>query len=77
MPMQGFTLWFARTVEERNEAGDPRRSIEERYLNRELYLDQVRQAAGELVEAGYVLAEDVMTIVEDASARWEAAATEG
>lgn len=73
MPMQGFTLWFAHTVAERNEAGDPRPSIEERYLNRDLYLEQVRSAAGELVEAGYVLPEDVMTIVEDAAARWETA----
>lgn len=73
MPMQGSTLFFHRTRAEREAAGDPRPSLEERYASRDDYLARVRAAAVELVDRRYVLAEDIDTIVNDAAARYDEA----
>ena len=57
--LAGWTLPFHITKEEKEAAGDPRRSIEERYESRDDYVERVRQAAEELVSEGYLLEEDV------------------
>ena len=51
--------------------GDPRLSIEERYASKLDYLERVTRAAQELVAAGYLLAEDVQTVLEQASHRYD------
>lgn len=71
MSMQGFTDFFTRTRAEREAAGDPRPSIEERYAGRDEYLAEVRNQAELLVHDNYVLAEDVDLIVADAAERWD------
>lgn len=70
MPMQGFTLWFARTPNEATERGDLRAPISGRYENLDDYLDRVRVAAEGLVQCGYLLTEDVDLVVADAEERW-------
>ena len=62
---------FASTKEEREARGDPRPSIAERYPGRDVYLEQVRQAAQQLVEDGYVLAEDLELLVDQAAERYD------
>ena len=52
-------------------AGDPRRSIEERYTSREAYMDLVSDAASALVATEYLLAEDVSPIVAQAGRHWD------
>ena len=69
--MQGSFLPFARTRSERTANGDPRPSIEERYEGREQYLGLIATVAIELVDAGYLLAEDVPAIIHQAGERWE------
>ena len=59
----GGAIPFAVTRAERLASGDPRPSIEERYGSREEYLARVRESAEGLVEAGYMLAEDVDVVV--------------
>ena len=71
MQMMGSTLPFARTRAEREKNADPRKSIAERYASRAAYLEAARAAAQQLVEARYVLAEDVDAIVERAGLRWD------
>jgi hypothetical protein len=71
--MQGSYIPLARTRAERERAGDPRRSIEERYQSRADYLDRVSAAARELVAQGYLLEADVPVIVQRAGAHWNAA----
>jgi hypothetical protein len=71
MLMFGFSWFFTRTRAERQELGDPRRSIEERYLSRDDFLEQVRAAAQTLIAEGYVLEEDLHLLLEDALDRWE------
>ena len=45
-------------------------SVEERYGSREAYLGLVSQAALELADGGYLLAEDIAPILSRASEHW-------
>jgi hypothetical protein len=67
----GATLPFPRTAAERAESRGPRRSIEERYASRYEYLGRTREAATELVDARYLLEEDVEPILQRAALRWD------
>lgn len=67
----GSTLFFARTRAEREAAGDPRPSIEERYASRDDYLARVRRAAEALAERGYLLEEDIETSLRFAARLWD------
>ncbi len=69
--MQGSFIPFARTRAEREKAGDPRLSIEERYQGREEFLGKIAAAARKLVEQGYLLEQDVPGIVKQAGERWD------
>ena len=62
---------FARTRAEREQSGDTRRSIEERYGSRQDYLDRVRRAAGDLVRERFLLQADVPAVVERAGRTWD------
>ena len=67
----GSTIPFPLTRQEREAAADPRASIEERYSSREDYLSQVRSAAQELVAEGYMLEEDLATVIGQAGERYD------
>jgi Alpha/beta hydrolase domain len=70
--MVGSFIPFARTKAEREKAGDPRLSIEERYAGREDYLNKIEAAARVLVGERLMLAGDVEKVKEKAGARWDA-----
>jgi hypothetical protein len=67
----GGTIPFARTRREREAAGDPRPSLEERYASREAYLASVRRAALDLVAQRYLIDEDVEVSVTFAARAWD------
>lgn len=69
--LAGWTLPFPATRADREATGDPRLSLEERYLSREDYLQQVRAAAQALVEPGYLLAEDLAWVEAGAARRYD------
>jgi hypothetical protein len=69
--MLGSTLPFPATAEARIRSGDPRRSIEERYRDRDDYLTQVRAAAEALVGQRFLLAEDVDVVIAQAAERYD------
>jgi hypothetical protein len=73
----GATLPFHRTRAEREAAGDPRPSIEERYASRADYLERVRGAARALAQAGYMLEEDVELSVTAGGRLWDQFAAAG
>lgn len=73
MKMRGITHFFRPTKAEREAMGDPRPSLEERYQNKDAYLEQVHAAAEKLVAERFILAEDIDTVVADAAARWDLA----
>jgi len=70
MSLMGSTIPFPATPEERAGRDDPRRSISERYPSRARYLEEVRQEAQRLVDEGYLLAEDLELVLDQASRRY-------
>src|SRR5262245_25265609 len=71
LSLLGSTIPLPATQAEREATGDPRPSITERYASKEDYLRQVQQAAEALVAQGYLLAEDLSTIAEQAAQRYD------
>jgi hypothetical protein len=63
-------LPFARTAEERQKTGDPRKSIAERYRDREDYLAQFRHAVDELVRQRWILEEDRAAVAANGEKEW-------
>lgn len=59
----GTYVPFADTRAEREKAGDPRPSIEERYPTRDAYLAAIRKAAADLVAERFLLPEDAQRLV--------------
>ena len=71
LDMMGTTLPFAATPAEQQQRGDPRRSIAERYRDRDAYVAQARAAAEALAAARYILDEDVDLAVDLAAKRYD------
>jgi hypothetical protein len=67
----GATLPFPATPQARAATADPRRSITERYASREAYLERIRQAAQALIQARYLLDEDLQEIVNQAAQHYD------
>jgi hypothetical protein len=68
----GSFVPFAPTREARLAAGDSRPSIEERYRDRQEYLDRVERASEDLVRERFMLAADVAAVRQYAEAMWNA-----
>jgi hypothetical protein len=64
----GSCIPFARTKAEREAAGDPRPSLQERYGSRDAYVEQVREAAAALVAERLLLQGDADAFVRAAEA---------
>ncbi len=75
--MVGSFLPFPRTAAEREASGDPRRSVEERYAGRADYLGRFTEAALDLIDAGYLLGEDLPALTRHAGALWDHIMEEG
>jgi Alpha/beta hydrolase domain len=69
--MHGSTLPFALSRREREQRGDHRPSIEERYASKDTYLEQVSKAAEALIAARYLLPEDLDSTVQRAAQRYD------
>ena len=69
--MQGSYIPLPRTAADRKRANDPRRSIEERYHDKDQYLGLVTRAAQALVDQGFLLADDVPAVVQNAGRHWD------
>ncbi len=71
MSLMGATIPFPATRTDCAATGDLRRSIEERYPSKADYLEQVRREAQRLIDAGYLLAEDLAVVVDQAARRYD------
>jgi hypothetical protein len=69
--MRGSWIPFARTAAERENNGDPRRSVAERYATREEYLQRVGAAARTLADRGLLLDRDVAAVIERGGEEWD------
>ena len=70
---EGSFIPFARTQDERRKAGDPRKSIEERYANREDYLDRFGHAVDALIGQRWLLPEDRAALMSRGREEWDEA----
>ena len=66
----GMALPFAKTKAEREKAGDPRASVEERYPARDAYLAKAAAVTDALVRSGYLLTEDAASVRLRIEAYW-------
>ncbi len=64
----GGEIPFAKTKAEREAAGDPRLSIEERYGTHENYVAKVKAAAQSLVQQRFLVQEDADRLIKEADA---------
>ena len=69
--MSGSFLPFPADRAAREASGDPRLSIEERYTSRAHYLGLVAAEAMALIDDGYLLAQDLPEILEQAGTIWD------
>jgi len=67
----GSYIPFARTKADRDKTSDPRRSLEERYPSRDHYLGMIALEALKLVKDGFLLAEDIPSMVARAEMQWD------
>ncbi len=75
--LAGSYIPFSRTQADRQTRHDPRPSVEERYPNRDAYLQKVRAVAAELVKDRYLLADDLENVTTRAQAHWDYATRGG
>ena len=69
--MVGSFVPFPKTAAEAQAAGDPRASVSDRYASKEDYLGRFTEAALELIDAGYLLGEDLPALTRHALELWE------
>ncbi|MGD9906355.1 MAG: alpha/beta hydrolase domain-containing protein, partial [Vicinamibacterales bacterium] len=67
----GGYIPFATTRAEREQRGDPRRSMEERYAGRADYLAKIDAVAAALARERYVLERDLVAIRDAAARHWD------
>ena len=69
--LRGAWVPFALSKEQREKAGDPRLSIEERYDSKEDYLKQVKTVLEDLVEKRFLEDRDLESQLSQAANRWD------
>ena len=67
----GSYFAFPRTRTERERSGDSRLALEERYRDKDHYLGQITQAALDLVDQRYLLADDLPEVINRATAHYD------
>jgi len=73
LAFEGSYLPFPKNAAERQKAGDPRKSIAERYPSREDYLHRYANALDELVKQRWILSEDREAVLHRGEQEWDLA----
>jgi hypothetical protein len=68
---EGSYLPFPKNASERKQLGDPRKSIAERYPDRDTYLGQFARATDELIEQRWILPEDRAPLLQRGGEEWD------
>ena len=71
LAMEGSYIPFPQNAVERKQSGDPRKSIAERYADREAYLGQFARAADELIQQRWILPEDRGPLLQHGQEEWD------
>ncbi|HEY2857684.1 MAG TPA: alpha/beta hydrolase domain-containing protein [Terracidiphilus sp.] len=64
---------FAKSAADRQRTGDPRKSVEERYKNRDDYLTRYTAALDDLIKQRWILPEDRAAVLERGEQEWDLA----
>jgi hypothetical protein len=73
--MQGSYIPLPRSSAERKRTSDPRPAIDERYRDKDQYIGLVSKAALESIGQGFLLAEDLAAVLQNAGRHWDYAST--
>ena len=68
----GSYIPFAKTAAERQQAGDPRPALAERYAGKDDYLKRYRAAIDGLVRQRFILAADLPAMLQRGAQEWDA-----
>jgi len=71
VPFEGSFLPFPKTAAERQQSGDPRKSIAERYTSREDYMQRFGKAVDKLVTERWILEEDRAALIQRGELEWD------
>jgi hypothetical protein len=71
LPFEGSFLPFPKNAAERQQLGDPRKSIAERYPDRATYLERFARAADELIQQRWLLPEDRTPLLQRGEQEWD------
>ena len=71
---EGSYLPFSLNETDRKQTGDPRKSVAERYADREAYLELFARAADELVQRRWILPEDRAALLQRGGEEWDSLA---
>ena len=71
--MVGSYLPFPKNARERKQSHDPRRSVAERYSDREAYLAEFARATDELIRQRWILPEDRKSLLQRGGEEWDLA----
>jgi hypothetical protein len=73
VPFEASWIPFPKTAADRQRTGDPRQSIEERYKNREDYMQKYTAALDDLIQQRWILPEDRAAMLQRGQQEWELA----
>ena len=68
---EGSYLPFPKDADARERSGDPRKSVTERYRDREAYLERFTRATDELIEQRWILQEDRAALLQRGGEEWD------
>jgi hypothetical protein len=71
LPFEGSFLPFPKNAAERQQLGDPRKSIAERYPDRQAYLERCARATDELIQQRWILPEDRAALLHRGEQEWD------
>lgn len=71
VPLQGSWILFAATRAQREQSGDPRPALDERYPAKDAYLARVSESLRTLVDQGFIQSEDLDPLQRQAADRWD------
>jgi hypothetical protein len=71
LAMEGSYLPFPKNAAERKQSGDPRKSLTERYPDRQAYLGQFARAADALIQQRWILPEDRAPLLQRGAEEWD------
>jgi hypothetical protein len=71
LAMEGSYVPFPKNAAERKQSGDPRKSLSERYPDRQAYLGQFARAADALIQQRWILPEDRAPLLQRGAEEWD------